>query len=155
MKVPSGASREHIRVLVADSNQTQSQLLSSALRRQPGLKITCCHSDLSDCLQALRSTPADIVLLADEPADHDRLIETVRGLHANHSRVGLILLLDHYDRDFVGNALRTGVRGLFCRASEPFRALCRCISVVYQGQFWASTEQMGYVIAHSPLLRHG
>jgi len=30
MKDPSGASRDLIRVLVADSNQTQSQLLSSA-----------------------------------------------------------------------------------------------------------------------------
>jgi hypothetical protein len=58
MKDPSGASRDLIRVLVADSNQTQSQLLSSALRRQPGLKITCCGSELSDCLQALRSAPA-------------------------------------------------------------------------------------------------
>jgi len=32
------------------------------------------------------------------------------------------------------------------RRLQPFRALCRCISVVHQGQFWANTEQMGYVI---------
>lgn len=30
--------------------------------------------------------------------------------------------------------------------ASPFGALCRCISVVYQGQFWANTEQMGCVI---------
>ena len=42
--------------------------------------------------------------------------------------------------------MRAGVRGLFCRASQPFRALCRCITVVQQGQYWANTEQMGYVI---------
>ena len=146
MKDPSGASRGHIRVLVADSNQTQSQLLSSALRRQPGLKITCCGSELSDCLQALRSAPADILLLGDGPADHDHLIETLRNLHSNHPRLGLILLLDTYDRNLVVNAMRSGVRGLFCRASQPFRALCRCITVVHQGQYWANTEQMGYVI---------
>jgi hypothetical protein len=34
MNAPSVASRGLIRVLVADSNQTQSQLLSSALRRR-------------------------------------------------------------------------------------------------------------------------
>jgi DNA-binding NarL/FixJ family response regulator len=156
MKDPSGASRDLIRVLVADSNQTQSQLLSSALRRQPGLKVTCCRSELSDCLQALRSAPADILLLGDGPADHDRLIETLRNLHANHPRLGLILLLDSYDRNLVVNAMRSGVRGLFCRATQPFRALCRCIAVVYQGQFWANTEQMGYVIealTSSPSMR--
>lgn len=146
MTVSSGASRDLIRVLVADSNQTQSQLLSSALRRQPGLKITCCRSELSDCLHALRSAPADILLLGDGPADHDRLIETLRALHANHPRLGLILLLDFYDRDLVVNAMRAGVRGLFCRPSQPFRALCRCITVVFQGQYWANTEQVGYVV---------
>ena len=146
MTVSSGASRDLIRVLVADSNQTQSQLLSSALRRQPGLKITCCRSELSDCLQALRSAPADIVLLGDGPADHDRLIETLRALHANHPRLGLILLLDSYDRNLVVNAMRAGVRGLFCRPSQTFRALCRCITVVFHGQYWANTEQVGYVV---------
>jgi DNA-binding NarL/FixJ family response regulator len=54
--------------------------------------------------------------------------------------------LDSYDRDLVVDALRAGARGLFCRANEPFRALCRCISVVHQGQLWASTEQVGYMI---------
>ena len=146
MKDPSGARRGLIRVLVADSNQTQSQLLSSALRRQPGLKVTCCRSELSDCLQALQSAPADIVLLGDGLADQDQLMETLRVLHTNHPRLGLILLLDSYDRNLVVNAMRLGVRGLFCRASQPFRALCRCIAVVYQGQYWANTEQMGYVI---------
>lgn len=146
MSVPSGASRDLIRVLVADSNQTQSQLLSSALRRQPGLRVACCRSEVSDCLQVLRSSQVDIFLLGDGPADHDHLIETLRTVHANHPRVGLILLLDTYDRHLVVNAMRTGVRGLFCRARQPFRALCRCISVVHQGQYWANTEQMGYVI---------
>src|ERR1700751_4329908 len=37
-------------------------------------------------------------------------------------------------------------RGLFCRAREPFRALCRCISVVHSGPFWANTEQMEYMV---------
>jgi DNA-binding NarL/FixJ family response regulator len=146
MNCPSGAGRDVIRVLVADSNQTQSQLLSSALRRQPGLRVTYCRGELSDCLHALGTSPADIVLLGDGPSDHDHLIQTLRSLHANHPSVGLILLMDSYDRQLVVNAMRAGARGLFCRACEPFRALCRCISVVHQGQFWANTEQMSFVI---------
>jgi DNA-binding NarL/FixJ family response regulator len=42
--------------------------------------------------------------------------------------------------------MRAGARGLFCRASQPFRALRRCITVVYQGQFWANSEQIGYLV---------
>ena len=144
MKRTIGAGRASIRVLIADSNQTQSQLLGSALRRQPGLVITSCHSELSACLQALRSSPADIVLLGD--AASDQMIETIRGLHSSCPDVRLILLLDSCDRAPVITALRAGARGLFCRECQPFRALCRCISVVHQGQFWANTEQIGYLI---------
>lgn len=146
MKAPSGAGRDLIRVLVADSNQTQSQLLSSALRRQAGLRVACCRCEASDSLETLRSAPFDIVLLGDSAADHDRLIEIVRILHANQPDLDLILLLDSYDRHLVVNAMRSGVRGLFCRACQPFKALCRCITVVHQGQYWANTEQIGYVI---------
>ena len=146
MNCPSGAGREVVRVLVADSNQTQSQLLSSALRRQPGLRVTSCRGELSETLRALGEIPADIVLLGDGPTEHEDLIQTLRTLRANHADVGLVLLLDTYDRNLVVNALRAGARGLFCRAHQPFRALCRCISVVHQGQYWANTEQMGFVI---------
>ena len=143
---PSRSACECIRVLVADSNQTQSQLLSSALRRQPSLKIACCRAEVSNCLHALQSAPADIVLLSDGPTGIDRLLDTVNSLHCCYPTIGLILLLDSYDRSLVVRAIRAGVRGLFCRASQPFRALCRCVSVVRQGQFWLNSEQMGYLI---------
>jgi two-component system, NarL family, response regulator DegU len=146
MKAPSGGSRARICVLVADSNQTQSQLLSSALRRHPGLKVTCCRGELADCLQALNAAPVDVLLLGDGPADHDQLMSTLRGLHSSHPRIGVILLLDTYDRRLVVDAMRAGVHGLFCRAREPFRALFRCITVVHTGQFWTNTEQMQYLV---------
>ena len=146
MKAPLAGSRARIRVLVADSNQTQSQLLSSALRRLPGLKVTCCDRELADCLQAINAAQVDVLLLGDGLPGHDQLISILRGLHNIHPRIGLILLLDTYDRNLVVNAMRSGARGLFCRAREPFRALSRCISVVHAGQFWANTEQMQYLV---------
>jgi DNA-binding NarL/FixJ family response regulator len=146
MNAPSGGSRARIRVLVADSNQTQSQLLSSALRRYATLKVTCCHGELAECLQAVATAPVDVLLLGDGPANHEQLLTTLRGLHNIHPHIGIVLLLDAYDRGLVVNALRAGARGLFCRAREPFRALCRCIAVVNSGQFWANTEQMEYMV---------
>ena len=138
---------EQIRVLVADSNQTQSEVMSSALRRRPGLKVASCRAELSDCLQGLRLVPADVVLLSDGFSDHDQFIDMLRVLHASHPNVSFILMLDRYDRVLVVNAMRAGARGLFDRARQSFRALCRCISVVHQGQFWAGTEQMSFIIA--------
>ena len=146
MKTPSGLSSEFIHVLVADSNRTQSQLMCGALRRQPGLRVTCCRAELSDCLSSLETAQADVVLISHGVPDNDHQYEMLRGLHAAYPRVGLILLLDTYDRDLVVNALRYGARGLYCSANHPFKALCRCIYAVHQGQVWANSEQMRYVL---------
>lgn len=140
------STRSLIRVLVADSNQTQSQLLSSALRRQHHMRVTCCQNKLADCLEVLRSAPIDIVVLSDDGFDQPRMIETICSVHRDYPKVGLVLLLDSYDRNLVVNALRAGARGLFCSAAQPFRALCRCISVVHQGQIWVNAEQVGYLV---------
>jgi DNA-binding NarL/FixJ family response regulator len=146
MKLPSRAGHHSIRVLVADSDPIQSQLLSSAVRRQPRFKVTSCKGELSACLKALVSAPADVVLLGDGPSDGSHLIEVLRGVHAAYPKVGLVLLLENYDRDLIVSSMRAGARGLFCCANRRYRALGRCISAVHQGQFWTNTEQMGYVI---------
>jgi PleD family two-component response regulator len=111
MNCPSGASREVIRVLVADSNEPQSQRLSSALDRQSGFPVATSLQERSENLRVLG------------------LMRTLRTVHAKHADVGLILLLDTYDRHFGVNAFRAGAR-LFCRAIQLSRAFCRCISVV-------------------------
>ena len=147
MSTPSGLSPEVISVLVADSNQTQSQLLCGALRRQGTFKVAGCLAQLSECLSVLESDPANVLLLADGITDdRDQLYELLRGVHSGYPDLAVVLLLDHYDRELVVNSLRAGARGLFCLASMPFKSLCRCITSVHQGQYWTNTEQMRYLI---------
>ena len=147
MSSPSGLSPEVVSVLVADSNQTQSQLLCGALRRQGTFKVGGCRSELSECLSVLESDPADVLLLADGITDdRERLYELLRGVHAVYPNIAIVLLLDNYDRELVVNSLRAGARGLFCLASMPFKSLCRCVTSVHQGQYWTNTEQMRYLI---------
>jgi DNA-binding NarL/FixJ family response regulator len=143
----SGLSPEIVSVLVADSNQTQSQLLCGALRRQGTFKVAGCRAELSECLSVLETDSADVLLLADGiKDDRDRLYELIRGVHSADPNLAIVLLLDDYDRELVVNSLRAGARGLFCLASMPFKFLCRCITSVHQGQYWTNTEQMRYVI---------
>ena len=146
MNVPSEASRDVIRVLLADSHQTQSEVMGSALRRHPAFRVTCCRAEMSECLRALEADPAQMVLLGGSGNAHRDIVAMVRGLHAAYPKSGLILLLDSYDRELVVDAMRCGARGLFSLAEQSFKALCRCISCVHQGQIWASTEQLMYVI---------
>ena len=143
----SDLSPDSVQVLVADSNQTQSQLLASALRRQGTFRVARCHASLSECLSVLEAEPADVMLLADGLLeDRPRLYELIRGVHSACPSMAIVLLLDNYDREMVVNSLRAGARGLFCLASLPFKTLCRCITSVHQGQYWTNTEQMRYII---------
>ena len=136
-----------ISVLVADSNQTQSQLLCGALRRQGTFKVASVPAQLSKCLSVLEDDAPDVVLLAGRTGDHrQQLYELVRGIHAASPNIAMVLLLDNYDRELVVNSLRAGARGLFCLASMPFRYLCRCIISVHHGQYCTNTEQIRYLI---------
>ena len=147
MSSPAGLSPGVVSVLLADSNQTQSQLYCGALRRQGAFKVASCRSELSECLSVLESDSADVLVLADGLTDdRDRLYELLRGVHSGFPNLAIVLLLDNYDRELVVNSLRAGARGLFCLASMPFKSLCRCITSVHQGQYWTNTEQMRYVI---------
>jgi DNA-binding NarL/FixJ family response regulator len=146
-----------ISVLVADSNKTQSQLLTGALRRHSTFKVAQCPAKLSECLAAMQSETADVVLLADGLADdRTRLYAILRGLHSAYPKAAMVLLLDQYDRGLIVDTLRAGARGLFCLALMPFKSLCRCITSVYQGQYWTNAEQMRFVIdaiSTAPALR--
>jgi DNA-binding NarL/FixJ family response regulator len=136
-----------IGVLIADSNQMQSQLLVRELRRRPEFRVTSCTLDPDAILNRIESAPVEVAILnADNPRDGWLDMTVVRRLHLAHPEVAKIILLNSYDRDIVVNAFRSGARGLFCFSQYPFRLLCKCIHSVRGGQVWANSEQMQYVI---------
>jgi DNA-binding NarL/FixJ family response regulator len=157
MDLSSQENHQHIRILLADSNQTQSEVLSSALRRHPSFKVACCRSELSECLRVQESTAIDVVLFAENASFAHRrdTLTVIRGLHTAYPNLGVILLHETDDRELVVNAIRSGARGLFCLTQQPFKSLCKCITSVHKGQIWANTQQLRYVVdalSMNPLL---
>ena len=146
-----------IPVLIADSNQTQSQLLVGALRKRPEFQVIPCALEMDKVLAAMSDFPVKVVVIAvGGPVQGVQDMTLVRRLHVTYPLVPLILLLDTYDRDLVVSAFRSGVKGIFCFSDSPFQLLCKCIQSVYQGQIWANSEQLHYllqVITQVPSLR--
>lgn len=141
------ATSQSIGVLVADSNQTQRQLLSTALRRRPEFRIHSCGLEPDAVISTFSSQPADIMLInIGHPRDSWRDMTIVRRLHLSYPDVHKIVLLDVYDRDLVLNAFRSGAKGVFCIAEYPFRLLCKCIQTVHQGQVWVNNAQLQYLL---------
>ena len=144
-------------VLVADSNKTQSQLLVGALRRRPEFEVVGCDMRSDAVLSTVESHRVQVAImnLSSGRNSWDDMT-VVRRLHLAHPELAKVLLLDQYDREIVVRAFRSGVRGLFCFADYPFRLLCKCIHSVHEGQVWANSEQLQYLletVTHVPALR--
>ncbi len=136
-----------IAVLLADSNRMQSQLLTSALRRHAAFQITTCPLDTLSILEAIASSPPQIAVLAlSQPSDVSEAVVTLRRLHLSHREIPKVLLVDSCDRELVVSAFRSGARGIFPITQANLRLLSKCLVRVADGQVWATTEQLNYLL---------
>jgi len=157
MQSGRAVSSHNISVLVADSNHMQCQLLVGALRRRAEFRVASCPTDLDAILNAIAESSVDVLVMSHEHSRQNRPeMGIVRQLHLAHPQVAKVLLMHSADRDAVVNAFRSGARGLFCFSKHPFRLLCKCIQSVHQGQIWANSEQLRFlldVVSQVPSLR--
>jgi DNA-binding NarL/FixJ family response regulator len=121
------------------------RLLADALQR--GRRY---HADAAvtaqEALDALRSASYHLVLIGtnfpEQPLGGFRLIRHIQELSPG---ISMVVLLDALDRNVVIEAFRCGARGIFCR-SDSFQALCKCIQCVHEGQVWASSQELQFVL---------
>lgn len=136
-----------IHVLVADSTQLQAQLLASALRRRPEFLVTSCSMEADAILEGLGHAHIEVaVMTAGAASDRSNDFSIIRKVHLLRPETPSVLLVASCDRDTVVDAFRSGVRGLFCYGNTPFRQLCKCIRRVHEGQVWATSEQLQYLL---------
>lgn len=138
-------SEPRIKVLVADAVGMSCRLLADALHRHKRFQAFPATT-VGEALQALRSTPFHIALISTSIANDSvgglRLLREVRELQP---QVGAIVLLDALEPNLVVEAFRAGALGVFCR-SDSFPALCKCIVCVHEGQVWAGSKELQFVL---------
>lgn len=143
LKASTAAQKDVVRVLVADSGQIESQLLTRALKARRDLQVSAVALEAPALLSFLQSNPTDVVLIAGNQVPDLRL---VHWLHVSYPRVAPVLLVEECDRELVVNSFRAGAKGIFLFNRAPFRLLCRCIASVAHGQIWINSQQMHYVL---------
>src|SRR5579863_4440990 len=135
-----------IRVLAADSTRMNSQLLASALERDKRFQVLEPVSDVAAIITAAaQDKPAVVVLSAQLGDDPRKGFDVARELHVICPATQVVMLLDTSDRSHVVEAFRTGARGVFSR-SESMKLLAKCIYCVSQGQIWANTRELQYLL---------
>ena len=143
----AAATSQAIGVLIADSNRMQSQLLIGALRRHSEFHIVACDLETASILQAVTENYPRVALLSvSSMANASETVMTLRRFHLSHPQIPKVILVETVDRDLVISAFRSGARGIFCIADANLRLLCKCLLRVADGQIWASTEHLNYLI---------
>jgi len=137
---------EVIRVLAADSNPMASQLLASALEREEQLEVLEPVSDPANIVATVvKEKPAVVMVSAEMDGDPRRGFQLVREIMASRPETRAVVLLDTSERSLVVEAFRAGARGVFCR-NEALKSLAKCILCVSQGQIWANSAQLRYLL---------
>jgi len=139
-------SSDVIRVLAADSTRMNSQLLASALERDKRFQVLDPALD-SRGLVALvvREKPAVVIISTELENNPKKGFDLAREVHAAAPEARIIMLLDASERSLIVEAFRAGARGVFCR-NDSLKALAKCIACVHQGQIWANSRELRFVL---------
>ncbi len=144
-----------ITVLAADSNLLACKLLADGLRRHPQFTIVASVTDTPSVIRAARETRPDVALISLQLQDGPLAgLAAVHELRTAQPKTRAVLLKDRTDLQIVVDAFRAGARGVFCRAESDLEDLCKCVCRVHEGQIWANTRQLEYVLqalAQTPL----
>jgi DNA-binding NarL/FixJ family response regulator len=143
MSDETNAQPTKLRVVLADSRCTQSQLLAQALRDQ-GFGVHQCPADVKAVLQVLEGEACDVLVV--NTSCYSRDVSPLRTVHLTTPQLAKVALLDGDDRELVVQAFRSGARGVFCLADFSFASLCECIERVGRGEIWASSRHLGYLL---------
>lgn len=135
-----------IRVLAADSTRMNSQLLASALERDKRFQVLDSAADARGFIASvLKEQPLVVIISAEIDGMPRKGFEVAREIHALRPETRIVMLLDSSERSLVVEAFRAGARGVFSR-SESLRSLAKCIYCVSQGQVWANSKELRYLL---------
>jgi two-component system nitrate/nitrite response regulator NarL len=67
-------------------------------------------------------------------------------IRMTHPETKIIVVIPSPNKDIVIEAFKIGAVGVFCR-NGPFELLCKSVEVVSQGQIWATSEELHFVLS--------
>lgn len=136
-----------VAVLLSEAGRMSCQLLENAFRaKSRHVKLVASAVRSSETLELAKSRQPDVAVISAELEDGGlQGYRVLRELRAVSPRTRVILLLHSRDRELVIDAFRCGARGVVFR-DEPIETLTKAIHAVHQGQVWANSEIMRYLV---------
>jgi len=140
------AANPAVRVLVADNNVIHTELLAQAIGKDRRIRVVDLGTSSSQVLKGVLHAQPDILLISESLDQRPRGgLEILGEVRRTRPEVKSIILLEVSKRESVVQAFRAGAKGVFCR-NQPIKMLCRCISAVSQGQIWANSSELSFLL---------
>ncbi len=136
-----------VSVIIADASRMGCQVMAAALQRScHQLAVVGLAVDAVGVRMELSEKQSDIALISAHLKDgHIAGFNATREVRASYPKTDVIMLLDSVERAMVIEAFRAGTAGILSR-DEPFELLCKCIHAVHQGQVWAGSRELRFLL---------
>jgi len=151
-----GRKNDKVSVLVAGNSRMHTQLLSDALKHDPGLHVVSWDWNPSSLIPTVLAHHVDVIAISSTlDGNSAQGLELVRELRSASPNTKAVVLLDSQQDKDVISALRAGARGIFSRDSSV-DLFCKCMHNVHQGEIWVDSRGVALAIealASAPMLR--
>jgi len=139
--------RESIRVLIADADSMSAHLIADELTRgRHDISVIAVSNTSEETIYELERKQTDIAVinahLDDGPLTGYQVLQQLQALGL---KTTTIMMIPDSERDLVIDAFRGGAKGVFCRL-QPVKMLSKCIRTVHNGQIWADSQNLRFVL---------
>lgn len=144
---PSPTLNATISVLIADADRLSANLIADGLTRgRQDIHVVGVFNNSAEALRELEKSRPDIALINAHLEDgRMRGYHVLQYLQAFSPKTTAIMLVPGSEKDLVVDAFRGGARGVFCRL-QSIKLLSKCIRTVYEGQIWADTQNLAFIL---------
>jgi len=143
----STKSASTVNAFVGDSSQLSCQLIATALRRgRNQARVVGYATDADGIREGLQRNETNVAVIGARLEDGALAgLNVTRQIRASYPKLGVIMLLDSSSPTMVVEAFRAGATGIFSR-DQSSDLLCKCIHAVHQGQVWARSTELRFLI---------
>jgi two-component system, NarL family, nitrate/nitrite response regulator NarL len=136
-----------ISVLIADADGMSAHLIADGLTRgRNDIDVVALSNSSAETIRELEKSQPDIALINAHLKDGRlRGYHVLQYLQMLSPKTAAIMLIPDSERDLVVNAFRGGAKGVFCRL-QPIKLLSKCIRTVHEGQIWADTRNLAFIL---------
>jgi DNA-binding NarL/FixJ family response regulator len=142
VKQPNG-SCAGIRVVIIDATRLGAESLAGMLRRSH-CEVVLAATSPQQAMDVFSHSDVGLIssTLEGQPG---RGFELASQARKAYPKLQLVMVVDTPDPESVVKAFQSGARGIFGRDSSP-QLIAKCVGRVHEGQVWASTEQLQYIV---------